>query len=154
MILEQVTSRAYANTSGESRGNFGAINLPNYLVAIDSGMYPSVAEEFRTHIEKTTGKPVKKLILTHYHADHVFGNQIFSDCEIISSRAMAAGMREVAASQWTREKLEETAKMRPDSFKKLDFSNLKITFPTVVFDDSSRFFDEEFEILIKKVARA
>jgi cyclase len=151
MILEQVTKRTYANTSGEGRGNFGVISLPNYLVTIDSGMYPSVAAEFRTYIEKITGNPVKKLILTHCHADHVFGNQIFSDCEIISSRAMATDMREVATKQWTREKLEETAKMRPDSFRKLDLSSLEITFPTVVFDDSFRFFDDGLEILIKKV---
>lgn len=82
------------------------------MVAIDS-MYPSVAKEFRAYIERTTETTVTKLILTHYHGDHVFGNQIFSDCQIISSRALATRMREVAASQWTREKLEETSKMRP-----------------------------------------
>jgi hypothetical protein len=54
MILEQVTKRTYANTTGEGRGNFGAIHLPNYVVAIDSGMYPSVAEQSRAYIEKTT----------------------------------------------------------------------------------------------------
>jgi len=151
MILEQVTERTYANTTGEGRGNFGAIILPNYAVAIDASMYPSVAKEFRTYIERTMGTPVTKLILTHYHSDHVFGNQIFRDCQIISSNALATRMREVATSQWTREKLEEAAKMRPDSYRKLDLGGLEITFPTEVFDESFTLRDEGFEILVRKV---
>ena len=121
------------------------------MVAIDSGMYPSISEDFRAFIEKTTETPVKKLILSHHHADHVFGNQSFNDCEIISSRAMATLMSEFATTQWTREKLEEIAEMRPDVYKKLDLASLKITVPTEVFDDSFRLVDEEFEILVKKV---
>jgi len=124
--------------------------MPNYAVAIDSGMYPSVAREFRTDIERTTGVMVTRLILTHYHGDHVFGSQIFKDGQIISSRDLATRMREVAASQWTREKLEESAKMRPDSYGKLDLANLEITFPTKVFDESITLRDEGYTILVKR----
>ncbi len=151
MIAEKVTERIYANTGGEGRGNFGAICLPNYVVAVDSGMYPFFAEEFRTYIETVSETPVRKLILTHYHSDHVFGNQVFKDCQIISSRALAAQMREVASSQWSREKLEETAKMRPDSYAKLDLDALEITFPTQVFDESLTITDEGYEIVVKRV---
>ena len=149
--MQKVTERTFANTTGVGRGNFGAISLPNYAVAIDTSMYPYVAEEFRTYIERTTETPVTKLILTHYHSDHVFGNQIFNDCQIISSRAMATRMREVAVSQWTRKKLEEAAKMRPNSYGKLDIDRLRITFPTEVFDRSFVLTDEGFEIVVKKV---
>ena len=151
MIAEQVTERTYANTTGEGRGNLSAISLPNYAVAIDASMYPSIAKEFRTYIERTTETPVTKLILTHYHGDHVFGNQIFNDCQIISSRALATRMREVAVSQWTREKLEEAAKTRPDSYGRLDLDSLEITFPTEIFAKSFKLMDEGLEIVAKKV---
>jgi len=151
MIAEQVTKRTYANTTGEGRGNFGAISLPNYSVVIDASMYPSVAKEFRTYMETTTGTPVTKLILTHYHGDHVFGNQIFKDCQIISSCALDTRMREVAVSQWTRAKLEEASKLRPDSYGMLDLDKLEITFPTEVFDESLKITDERFEIVVKRV---
>lgn len=151
MIVEQVTERTYANTTGEGRGNFGAISLPNYSVTIDASMYPPVAKEFRTYMETTTGTPVTKLILTHYHGDHVFGNQIFKDCQIISSRALDTRMREVATSQWTRVQLEEAAKLRPDSYGMLDLDKLEITFPTDVFDESFKITDEGFEIMVKRV---
>lgn len=113
-------------------------------------MYPSVAREFRAYIERTTKTPVRKLILTHHHSDHVFGNQIFKDCQIISSRTLATQMREVAADQWTREKLEEVSKTRPESYRKLDLNSLEIIFPTKIFNTSLTIIDEEFKIIIKK----
>lgn len=150
MILEQVTERTYANTTGEGRGNFGVISLPNYAVAIDSSMYPSVARQFRTYIQGVTGTPVTKLILTHYHSDHVFGNQVFSDCEIISSRDMDDVMRDAAAN-WTGEKLRDAVKTRPEMYEKLDIDNLKITFSTRTFDESLTLTDDGFKIIAKKV---
>lgn len=151
MIAEKVTGRSYANTMGVGRGNFGAIRLLNYVVAIDASMYPSVAREFRTYVQEIGGINVSKLVLTHYHSDHVFGNQIFKDCQIISSRTMATEMRKVAAAHWTREKLEDTAKTRPDIYRELDINNLEITFPNRVFDDSVTLEDEGLKILVKKV---
>lgn len=121
------------------------------MVAVDSSMYPSVAKKFRIFIERTVGTTVKKLVLTHYHGDHVFGNQIFKDCDIISSRSLATRMHEVAASQWTRKKLEEAVKMAPESYEKVDLDNLQITFPTEIFDAALTLVDDGFEVLVKKV---
>lgn len=151
MIVEQVTERTYANTTGETRGNVGAISLPNYAVVVDTGMYPVVAKEFRTHIETITGTPVTKVILTHYHGDHVFGNQIFKDCQIISSDDLEGRMREMAVEQWTRDKLKEAAKIRPDSYGLLDLESLEITFPMERFDDTFTLTDEGVEIVAQKV---
>jgi glyoxylase-like metal-dependent hydrolase (beta-lactamase superfamily II) len=151
MILEKVTERTYANTTGEARGNFGAIRFPKYAVAIDAGMYPAVAKRFRSYIERETKVPVKKLILTHYHGDHVFGSQIFRDCQIISSCVLATQMIEAAQNQWKIEKLKESAKMRPESYGKLNLDKLKITFPTEIFEETMLLTDDEFKIVIKRV---
>lgn len=151
MMVDQITDRIYANTTGEGRGNLGAICLSNYVAVVDSGMYPAVAENFRSYIEKTTGKPVTSLILTHYHGDHVFGSQVFKDCRIISSRSLYERMREVALSDWTRESLEETAKTRPDTYGKLDLDVLEITYPTELFDTHHTLEDDGFKIMMKKV---
>ena len=56
-------------------------------------------------------------------------------------------MREVAANQWTSEKLEEAAKMRPDSYIKLDLDKLVITFPTEMFEESFTLTEEGFKII-------
>ncbi len=149
MIIEQVTERTYFTE--ETIGNVGAISMPNYAVVIDSGMYPEMAQEYRNYIEKTTGTPVLKLILTHCHGDHVFGNQIFKDCQLIASNDLEIRMKNVAEEQWTREKLEETAQMRPDVYGQLNLDKLEITFPKEIFDDSFILTDEGVEIITQKV---
>jgi cyclase len=55
------------------------------LVVFDSLTTPSAGHELRRQAEFLTGKKVKYLINSHYHGDHVFGNQAFSDTSIIST---------------------------------------------------------------------
>lgn len=151
MIIEQVTDRAYANIMGESLCNLGAVVLPNHAIVIDSGMYPPITEEFRSYFERKARTKVTKLILTHSHADHVFGNQIFRDCQIISSRSLADQMLELSKTQWTRGQLEEAARIRPEIYGNVDLDALRITFPTEVFDDSLEIIDEGFKVKVERV---
>ena len=151
MLVEQITERTYANLTGASRCNLGAISMPNYAVIIDTGMYPPITQEFRLYIEKVTGTPVKKAILTHGHSDHVFGNQIFKDCDIIANHAINAQMRESAPIEWTREALDETAKLKPDSYDPLDLDILEIIFPTEVVADSFTLTDDGYDIVYKQI---
>jgi cyclase len=65
--------------------NAGIIDLGNELLVFDSLSTPSAGEELRRQAESLTGKKVKYLINSHYHGDHVFGNQVFSDTTIIST---------------------------------------------------------------------
>ncbi|OXS76368.1 hypothetical protein B1B04_05185 [Lysinibacillus sp. KCTC 33748] len=66
-------------------GNAGIIDLGDELLVFDSLSTPSAGEELRRQAESLTGKKVKYLINSHYHGDHVFGNQVFSDTTIIST---------------------------------------------------------------------
>ena len=151
MLVEQVTTRTYANLTGASRCNLGAISLPNFAVMIDTGMYPQISKQFRTELESMTGTPVKAVLLTHGHSDHVFGNQVFKDCQIIANQAIAAQMQESAAKEWTREGLEATAKLKPDSYEPLDLDSLEITFPTQVVDATFTLTEDKFAIMYKQV---
>ncbi|MGE7693670.1 MBL fold metallo-hydrolase [Lysinibacillus sp. NPDC094177] len=65
--------------------NAGIIDLGDELLVFDSLSTPSAGEELRRQAESLTGKKVKYLINSHYHGDHVFGNQVFSDTTIIST---------------------------------------------------------------------
>jgi len=63
----------------------GIIDLGEELLVFDSLNTPSAGEELRRQAESLTGKKIKYLINSHYHGDHVFGNQVFSDATIIST---------------------------------------------------------------------
>ncbi|GAB0169218.1 MBL fold metallo-hydrolase [Lysinibacillus sp. CTST325] len=65
--------------------NAGIIDLGDELLVFDSLSTPSAGEELRRQAESLTSKKVKYLMNSHYHGDHVFGNQAFSDTTIIST---------------------------------------------------------------------
>ncbi|TYS89823.1 MBL fold metallo-hydrolase [Rossellomorea aquimaris] len=65
--------------------NAGIVDLGEELLIFDSFATPSAGYELRKQAEEMTGKPVKYLINSHYHGDHVFGNQAFADTTIIST---------------------------------------------------------------------
>lgn len=65
--------------------NAGIIDLGDGLLVFDSLSTPSAGEELRRQAETLTGKKVKYLINSHYHGDHIFGNQVFLDTTIIST---------------------------------------------------------------------
>jgi len=88
MEATRIGKRVYADTSGEGRGNIGAIELPNCTIVIDSTISTETAKAFRKSLEAQTKSPIRKLILTHYHSDHTNGLQIFEDCQIIASKPL------------------------------------------------------------------
>ncbi len=81
----QVTPHTYASIGGTGFGNMGAIILSDYIIVIDSSLYPITGKLFREYLEDKFKKPVQMLIITHHHGDHIFGNQSFQDVNIVSS---------------------------------------------------------------------
>ena len=56
------------------------------VVVVDALGSPPLAEELLAEIRRITPLPVRQVIVTHYHADHVYGLQVFKDqgAEIIA----------------------------------------------------------------------
>jgi glyoxylase-like metal-dependent hydrolase (beta-lactamase superfamily II) len=66
--------------SQENRGfnsNAGFIVTADGVVVIDALGTPSLGEAMVVAIGKITDKPIRKVIITHYHADHFYGLQAF-----------------------------------------------------------------------------
>ncbi len=59
--------------------NAGFVVGPQGVVVIDALGSPAVAQRLLAEIQKITDKPVTDVVLTHYHADHVYGLQVFKD---------------------------------------------------------------------------
>ena len=58
--------------------NVAWIELDEWVVVVD-GAFPRGAEAALANIKATTnGKPVKYVVVTHYHADHSFGSGVFA----------------------------------------------------------------------------
>ncbi|CAG1017587.1 Metallo-beta-lactamase type 2 [Burkholderiaceae bacterium] len=86
MKVVQVSPHAYF-VQGESAlgsprnanfiSNAGFIVTDDSVVVIDALGSPALARELLRQIGRITPKPVSHVVLTHYHADHVYGLQVF-----------------------------------------------------------------------------
>ena len=59
--------------------NAGVVVTPAGVVVVDGLGSPGLAASLVSQIRKITPLPVTHVIVTHYHADHVYGLQVFKD---------------------------------------------------------------------------
>jgi glyoxylase-like metal-dependent hydrolase (beta-lactamase superfamily II) len=134
--LEKVSDRVYANCDGETGGNVGIVLMDDAVAAVDA-QYPVSGADFRASIPEVTSKPVTHLLLTHIHGDHIFGNQAFEDCIIVSHRRLKEKMIKSLDTEWApgnlEKMLEEVRINRPERAHL--FEGLRIVLPTKTFED-------------------
>ncbi|MCG3216826.1 MAG: MBL fold metallo-hydrolase [Candidatus Heimdallarchaeota archaeon] len=131
--LEQVSENVWAHTKGETRGNVAFIKLGDTVIMIDSGMDPITADIAKNSAEEIIGFPISKLVLTHHHPDHILGNQIFEESEIISTNSINELMKEVIKKYYAPEKLAQYKADDPVWEEK--WKDLRFVFPTTTFDE-------------------
>jgi glyoxylase-like metal-dependent hydrolase (beta-lactamase superfamily II) len=127
--LEGLADGVYALTA-EGDPNVGAIEGEDFLVAFEARATPVAARDWLAKLREHTDKPVKYLVLSHYHAVRVLGATAF-DAEVI------------VAHDNTRKLIEERGKQDWDSefgrmprlFRGPD-SIPGLTSPDVTFSDS------------------
>lgn len=59
--------------------NSGFIVTDGGVVVVDALGSPPLAQAMLAEIRRVTPQPVRYVIVTHYHADHVYGLQVFKD---------------------------------------------------------------------------
>jgi cyclase len=113
----------------------------DYVLVIDAN-FPWGAREILPAIKKTTDKPIRFVFDTHYHADHAYGNVVFSEigATIVCSRdcteeSRAKGPRDV----------QNQAKERATD---------PLVHPSLLFEDKLTFDDGEHRVELIKVGPA
>jgi glyoxylase-like metal-dependent hydrolase (beta-lactamase superfamily II) len=74
--MVEVGNGVYAAT-GYASNNMGFIVTSEGVVVIDTGMTPEIGREFLADIRSKTDQPIRYVIFTHYHYDHVDGASAF-----------------------------------------------------------------------------
>ena len=85
--------------------NAGFIITDDGVVIFDSLGTPSLAYKLVQKIKTITDQPIKKVVVSHFHADHIYGLQVFEEmgAEIIAPYGAQKYIRSDAA----KERLEE-----------------------------------------------
>ena len=85
-IVPGVWAAIHNDQYGKAICNAGIIDLGDKTVVFDPFMTPEAARELKAVAEQLTGRVVSLVINSHYHNDHIRGNQVFApDATIIST---------------------------------------------------------------------
>ena len=127
MKLEQVSRNCYAVLNEKNRlcdSNSGLINLGGGVV-IDTQCDLTHARRMIELFGTVWADMPQRVINTHEDADHVWGNQLFPDAEIIAHRSVPERMQEVANPQ-------ELQRLLPAARNVLTRLLLRVTHPGVL----------------------
>ncbi|TFY99576.1 MBL fold metallo-hydrolase [Ramlibacter rhizophilus] len=128
ITFEQLSPHCWAYTA-EGDPNSGVIIGEKFIMVSDATATPAMARDLIARIREVSDKPIKYVLLTHYHAVRVLGASAF----------FAEGATEIIASQGTQELIVERGKedmqSEMDRFPRL-FRNAEsvpgLTWPTMV----------------------
>jgi len=129
--FEQLSKHCWAYTA-EGDPNSGVIIGEKFIMVSDATATPAMARDLIKHIRTVSNKPIKYVLLTHYHAVRVLG----------ASAYVAEGATEVIASRGTFELIVERGAQDmqsemerfPRLFRGAD-SVPGLTWPTLVIGD-------------------
>ena len=68
-------------------------HAPTACVVVDALGSPALARELLAEIRRITPQPVRYVVVTHYHADHIYGLQAFKDAGATHRRAQRGARR-------------------------------------------------------------
>jgi glyoxylase-like metal-dependent hydrolase (beta-lactamase superfamily II) len=95
--FEQLAPGVYAAIhlhGGWAIGNSGIIDLGDRTVVFDSTLTPLSAAELRRAAEELTGRPTAFVVNSHFHNDHIWGNQAFApETDIVSTKGTLQAIR-------------------------------------------------------------
>ena len=114
--------------------NNGWVVLGDYVLLIDANM-PRRADILIDAVRSTTDKPIKFILNTHHHGDHIYGNRavvVRTGADVIASSGMIAELRryETGAFGGPPGRWEQAATARPD------VAASPLLVPTTTFDRS------------------
>jgi len=97
----QGQSGAASSANEGFMSNAGFVVTRDGVVVFDALGSPPLAEKLVSLIRKATQQPIKRVIVSHYHADHFYGLQVFKalGAEIWAHRAAEGATRTEEAAQ-------------------------------------------------------
>ena len=146
VTFERLSEHAYAYTA-EGDPNTGIVIGDDAVLVADTQATPVMAQDVIRRIREVTDKPIKYVLLTHYHAVRVLG-------------ASAYGAQQIIASQDTYdlivERGEQDMKSEIERFPRL-FNAVEsvpgLTWPTLTFEGEMTLWLGKLEVNIMQLGR-
>jgi len=128
VAFEKLSDNAYAYTA-EGDPNTGIIVGDEAIMVIDTQATPVMAEDVIRRIREVSDKPIKYVLLSHYHAVRVLGASAYDAQEILASR----DTYDLIVERGEQDKASEIGRF-PRLFRNAESIPPGLTWPTMTFE--------------------
>lgn len=150
VTFERLSEHAWAYTA-EGDPNTGVVIGDDAVLVADTQATPAMAADVIRRIREITDKPIKYVLLTHYHAVRVLGASAF----------MAEGGQQIIASQDTRDLIVERGEQDkaseigrfPRLFRDVESVPPGLTWPTLTFTGKLTLWLGRLEVQLLQLGR-
>lgn len=143
----KLSDNAYAFTA-EGDPNSGVIIGDNAVMVIDTTATPVMAQQLIRHIREVTDKPIKYVVLTHYHAVRVLGASAYRPQEIIASQ----DTYDLIVERGEADKASEIGRF-PRLFRNVETVPAGLTWPTMTFTGKMTLWLGKLEVQLLQLGR-
>lgn len=144
--FDEIGKGLFAFTA-EGDPNSGIIVGDDGVMVIDAQATPVMAREVIARVRKVTDKPIKYLLLSHYHAVRVLGASAYEGAEIIASAATRAMIAERG-----KQDMDSEIGRFPRLFRAVE-SIPGLTWPTITFPQRMSVWLGKREVQIMHIGR-
>jgi len=143
----KLSDNAYAYTA-EGDPNTGVIVGDDAVMVIDTQATPTMAQDVIRRIREVTDKPVKYVVLSHYHAVRVLGASAYRPEHIIASR----DTYDLIVERGEQDKASEIGRF-PRLFQDVESVPPGLTWPTITFSGAMSIWLGKLEVQLLQLGR-
>jgi glyoxylase-like metal-dependent hydrolase (beta-lactamase superfamily II) len=143
----KLSDHAYAYTA-EGDPNTGIVIGDNAVMVIDTQATPAMAQDVIRRIREVTDKPIKYVVLSHYHAVRVLGASAYAPEHIIASDDTLSLIKE----RGEQDKASEIGRF-PRLFRNAETVPAGLTWPTITFNGKMSLWLGSLEVQLLQLGR-
>ena len=147
VTFTKLSDHAYAYTA-EGDPNTGVVVGDDAVLVADAQATPAMARDVIARIREVTDKPIRHVLLTHYHAVRVLGASAYGAREIIASE----DTRDLIVERGEQDKASEIGRF-PRLFRDVESVPPGVTWPTLTFRGKMTLWLGTLEVQILQLGR-
>jgi glyoxylase-like metal-dependent hydrolase (beta-lactamase superfamily II) len=145
--FSQISEHAWAYTA-EGDPNTGIIIGDDAVLVADTQATPAMAADVIRRIREVTDKPIKYVVLTHYHAVRVLGAGAYQPQQIIASQ----DTYDLIVERGEQDKASEIGRF-PRLFRNVESVPAGLTWPTLTFTGKMTLWLGKLEVQLLQLGR-
>ncbi len=143
----KLSEHAYAYTA-EGDPNTGIVIGDDAVMVVDTQATPAMAQDVIRRIREVTDKPIKYVVLSHYHAVRVLGASAYQPEHIIASQ----DTRDLIVERGEQDKASEIGRF-PRLFQNVESVPPGMTWPTITFTGKMTLWLGKLEVQLIQLGR-